>query len=288
MPPPRGDGAGAWLRYLRSIRALKARAAVDFHGSARSVLLTRVSGAPLRVGFDVRVRSRAYTVREARGEFRDGVRVPHTALAWGMRLARHVGAAEPKDVLPAIPVSDAERDAGRAALVAAGVPADALASGRVVGLNPGRPVPVKAWPLERFADVARRVAGAGGRSVVFWGPGEGDGARVIVERANGGAVLAPRFGLRDLPGALSNLTALVTTDSGLKHLAVCTRVPTVTVFGATDPREWHMGGEQDAYLWRGLSCSPCRRLACPFGAPCMDVASEGVVAQLARIAGWVR
>ena len=79
-----------------------------------------------------------------------------------------------------------------------------------------------------------------------------------------------------MPALVSTCRALVTIDSGLKHLAVCVRVPTVTVFGATDPREWHMGGPADAFLWRGLSCSPCRRLECPFGSPCMDVTVDDV------------
>ncbi|HEX5132971.1 MAG TPA: glycosyltransferase family 9 protein [Candidatus Krumholzibacteria bacterium] len=286
MPPPRGEGAGTWMRYLASLRSLRAQAVVDFHGSARSAMLSLVSGAPLRVGFDVRARGHAYTVREPRGEFRDGVRVPHTALEWGTRLARHVGALGAADLPPAFPADAAGRAAAHAQLCAAGIPAAALGAGRVVGLNPGRPVPTKSWSVERFAEIAHRVVAAGGHGVVFWGPGEEAVARAVVERAGSGTALAPRFSLPQLPGALRNLAALVTIDSGLKHLAVCARVPTVTVFGATDPREWHMGGDRDAYLWRGLSCSPCRRLECPFGAPCMDLGTDAVFAALTRILGW--
>jgi heptosyltransferase-2 len=88
-----------------------------------------------------------------------------------------------------------------------------------------------------------------------------------------------------MPGVLSHLRALVTIDSGLKHLAVCARVPTVTVFGATDPREWHLGGTQDVFLWRGLSCSPCRRLECPMGVPCMDISTDQVLAALGAVVG---
>src|SRR5262245_60836221 len=41
--PPRG-GADAWRRYLASIRKLHASSAIDFHGSARSALITLASG----------------------------------------------------------------------------------------------------------------------------------------------------------------------------------------------------------------------------------------------------
>jgi hypothetical protein len=136
----------------------------------------------------------------------------------------------------------------------------------VVGLNPGRPIAVKSWAPSRFSDLARRIAASGRRVLVMWGPGEEETARAIVRDAGSAAVLAPATALADLPGLLVACAALVTIDSGLKHLAVCVRVPTVTLFGATDPREWHMGGDADAFLWRGLSCSPCRRRRVPFGA----------------------
>jgi ADP-heptose:LPS heptosyltransferase len=279
MTPPRGQGSGAWLRFLREVRALRAAAAVDFHGSARSAMITLASGAPRRIGWDVRGRGRAYTVREARGEFRDGVRVPHTALVWNMKLARHVGADAPAALPPELPVSDNDRAAARRKFTAAGVPA-----GRpLVGLNPGRPVPSKSWEPARFVALAERIHHSGGVPVVLWGPGEAETARAIVAATAGNAVLAPAFGVAELPAAVSNLEALVTIDSGLKHVAVCVRTPTVTVFGSTDPREWHMGGTRDAYLWRGLSCSPCRRLDCPFGAPCMDVPEADVFAALASV-----
>jgi ADP-heptose:LPS heptosyltransferase len=274
------------MRFLSRVRALGAAAAVDFHGSARSALITLATGARVRVGFDVRGRGRAYTIREPRGEFENGVRVPHTPLEWGARLVRHVGAAAPSGLLPALVADAGARADGRAKLLAAGVDAEALDNGRVVGLNPGRPVPSKSWPAARFAALARAVVSAGGRAVVLWGPGEEALARSVAADAGPGTTPGPRAALGEMPGVLANLAALVTIDSGLKHLAVCARVPTVSVFGSTDPREWHMGGERDAFLWRGLSCSPCRRPECPFGAPCLDVPAGAVLETLGRVTGW--
>jgi ADP-heptose:LPS heptosyltransferase len=273
--PPRG-GVNAWREYLVSLRRLRATAALDFHGSARSALITLAAGAPTRVGFDVRGRRAAYTIVEPRGEFRDGVRVPHTPIVWGMRLARHAGAVEADPLPPRLVVSDDVRARGSEALAAVGISARDIDTRSVVGLNPGRPVPVKSWATDRFVELARRIAASGRRALVFWGPGEEETARAIVYAAGNAAVLAPASRLADTPGLLVACAGLVTIDSGLKHLAACVRVPTVTVFGATDPREWHMGRDNDAVLWRGLSCSPCRRLECPFGAPCMDVSVDAV------------
>ena len=95
--------------------------------------------------------------------------------------------------------------------------------------------------------LCERLAAGGRRVLVLWGPGEEETARAIVRDAGHAAVLAPPTALVDMPGLLVACAALVTIDSGLKHLAVCVRVPTVTLFGATDPREWHMGGDADAF-----------------------------------------
>jgi ADP-heptose:LPS heptosyltransferase len=284
LVPPRGEGMRSWARFLAEVGSLGAAATLDFHGSARSAMITLASRAPLRVGFDVRVRRRAYTVVEARAEWRDGRRVPYHSIAAGMRLARHVGAGDAEGIPPAIARDETAVARAFARLVDAGVPADAIRAGALIGLNPGRPVPVKAWEPARFAELARRLARAGCAVVVFWGPGEEDAARGIVRQAGPGAVLGPRFALDELPAALANLAGLVTIDSGLKHLAVCARVPTVTLFGSTDPREWHMGTARDRVLWRGLSCSPCRRLECPFGAPCMDIGVESVQREILAVA----
>lgn len=283
LPSPPKQGAAAWMRYVQSLRALRPAGAIDFHGSARSALIARLSGAPVRAGFDVRGRRALYTIVEPRGEFRDGVRVPRTPIVWGMRLARHFGAAEPEPSPPRLPIEADAHAHALASLAQAGVSTREVEAGAVVGLNPGRPIAVKAWAPQRFVELARRIERAGGRALVFWGPGEEETARAIVAEAGNAAVLAPATPLAGMPALLSACRALVTIDSGLKHLAVCTRVPTVTVFGATDPREWHMGSPADAVLWRGLSCSPCRRLDCPFGSPCMDVSVDDVWSALHSI-----
>jgi ADP-heptose:LPS heptosyltransferase len=283
LPAPPRSGAREWGPFLRGVRRLRAPTAVDFHGSARSALIALASGARTRVGFAVRVRRLAYTVVEPRGEFRDGRRVPYTSIESGMRLARHLGADAARPSPPRLRVTDEARERNRSALRAYGVEPAEVDGGVLVGLNPGRPTAVKSWAPDRFAALARRIAAGGRRALVLWGPGEEGTARAIANAAGTAAVVAPPTPLADMPALLDACAALVTVDSGLKHLATCVRVPTVTIFGATDPREWHLGGEADAVLWRGLSCSPCRRLACPFGAPCMDVAVAAVEEALAGV-----
>jgi heptosyltransferase-2 len=231
----------------------------------------------------MRIRRHAYTTVEPRGQFEDGRYVPRSAVASGLSLARHAGVAGARDALPEIPVAAETVARARDAFIHAGVPAGAIDERRLVGINPGRPYPAKEWPARRFVELAREMVARGRHVVVMWGPGEERVASAIATESGQGVTLAPGFGLETLGGALRCLALLVTIDSGLKHLAVCVRVPTVSIFGSTDPREWHMGVEHDRCLWRGLSCSPCRRLTCPFGAPCMDIAPDPVIDEVETV-----
>jgi ADP-heptose:LPS heptosyltransferase len=59
---------------------------------------------------------------------------------------------------------------------------------------------------------------------------------------------------------------VVGNDTGTLHLAAACGVPTVTLFGPTDPRKWNPVTSTAVYL-EGLACRPCYYLgsmpACP-------------------------
>jgi ADP-heptose:LPS heptosyltransferase len=120
-------------------------------------------------------------------------------------------------------------------------PAPQQTSERVIALHPGAGSPHKRWPAERFAALAARVSAAGATPLLLAGEADAEALRETQE------ALAPR-GLtvalaRDLP--VTHLAALlrrcacyVGNDSGISHLAGLVGVPTVALFGPTDPARW--------------------------------------------------
>ena len=190
LPSP-PDHPVEWLRYVRDVRALRPGGVVDFHGNARSALLALASGAKVRAGFDVRGRRYAYTQVEPRAKMVDGRVVPRNSVDSALALARHLGTASAGPGPVQLPVQDDVATRAHNLLAQAGVPARALAEGRVVGINPGRVYPSKEWPRDRFVALARRLVGEGRTVVVMWGPGEEASARSIALQAGEGVVLAP-------------------------------------------------------------------------------------------------
>lgn len=271
--PPHMEGLGGAIRYndyVARLREMDIECVMDFHSNTRSAILSWLSGAPVRIGFDVRGRKMLYTETESRIGVVDGetrARTSHeSAIALARRWIPELDDGSPSRTLD-VPESDL-RD-GRETVLGLGIGPEAVERG-IVGLNAGNPYPAKAWPDTAFVALARELASAGRAVVVLWGPGERERAQRIAEAD--GVFLAPGLALRAVPGFLRALSAVVTIDSGMKHIAVAVGTPTVTLFGPTTPDEWHMGGERDRFLYARLSCSPCRLLHCPFDdpSPCMS------------------
>ena len=155
------------------------------------------------------------------------------------RLLSMVEAAtgRPADWRGALPVGAAARAAAEALLPP---------GRRYVGLAPGSREAVKNWPLERFTDLAGRLAAAGHTPVFLIGPQE----REWLERLRAGApnALFPEAEHPDgLPGVhrlelamalAERLDVAVANDSGIGHLLGAMGTPLVSLFGPTDPARW--------------------------------------------------
>ena len=142
---------------------------------------------------------------------------------------------------PYLFVSDAT-DAKAAALIAGDTPILAIApTAEWVG---------KAWPIERFAEVTRRLlspggAFSGGRLMIL---GEkGDAHEVDPVRST-----APRDLVIDLVGkdpllvfaALKRARLYIGNDTGFSQLAAAAGAPTIALFGPSDDRIWRPWGDQ--------------------------------------------
>jgi heptosyltransferase-2 len=108
----------------------------------------------------------------------------------------------------------------------------------VVALAPGAVGPGKRWESRSYAELARRLTAAGVSVWVLGGPNETPFARDIV--AAGGDAVRDLTGndLRDAIVAFAAVDAAVTNDSGLMHVAAAIGLPTVALFGPTDPQLW--------------------------------------------------
>jgi ADP-heptose:LPS heptosyltransferase len=117
--------------------------------------------------------------------------------------------------------------------------------------------PQKKWPWEHFARLARDLHGQGHEVVLFGSVLERGESRRIREAA--GVPVEDTSGRLDYAGlleAVAGCDLVVGNDTGTLHLAAACGVPTVTLFGPTDPRKWNPLTSTAVYL-EDLPCRPC-------------------------------
>jgi ADP-heptose:LPS heptosyltransferase len=237
---------GAWLRRLRREDY---DCVIDLMGTPQTAIWAWSTGAPVRVGRARRGRGWAYTHRlPARGGTRFAGEVFQDSL--------RVLGENPPPWRPVAPFP--------------GLRWKGASSGRIL-LNPSASWSAKAWPAEHFARAGVLLVDAGYDVAVAWGPGEEAPRDAILEAAGGRIDALPPTNLRELAGEICDSALVITTDSGPKHLAVAQGVPTLTLFGSTDPRGWQPPGTMHRWLANPVECAPCNLRVCPVpGHPCLD------------------
>ena len=158
----------------------------------------------------------------------------------------------------------------------------------LVAFHPGSGSPMKLWPEDRWVELGRMLAARGARIVVTGSANERNSAERIAGAITEGHSLAGRTDLGTLASLFRRCALVVGTDNGPLHLAVAVNVPTLQLFGPTDPAVFGPWGDAARHrlISSGWSSTPCGRLDLepPAGgyAPCMEaiplakVAAESV------------
>ncbi|MDD5583948.1 MAG: glycosyltransferase [Candidatus Omnitrophica bacterium] len=74
--------------------------------------------------------------------------------------------------------------------------------------------------------------------------------------------LCGKIPLQDLPYAIAKLRAFVTPDTATLHLAQSLNVPTIALFGPTDPQRHTVAGQNLYVFYKNLLCSACYEPEC--------------------------
>lgn len=280
VPFERRGGARAWLALHEALARFGATLAVDAQGNLKSAFVTLCSGAPRRVGLarqDWREPLGAHVLTERAPPVRARGGGPH-ALDRMLGLARHLA---PGSVAPRFDagLSQGELAAGRALLAG-----HVGGAGAPVVLQLARAEDVRAWPLDRWARLARGLAASGRTVLVLSGPAEAEEGAQLARELGGLADVhhwVGQRGLRELAAVFAAAAerggCFVGCDSGPLHLAVSAELPVTALCGPQDAARtgpWpHAPGAPHRALGASLPppCAPCLARTCthPDGPVCM-------------------
>ena len=117
----------------------------------------------------------------------------------------------------------------------------------------------KRWPLRHWIKLAQALQA---QAELRWSLGpEEDDLRAWLPAETGVPAL-PKLGLWPLASALRQADRVVSSDTGLLHLAVLLGVPVTALFGPSDPVVAGLPDGAGKVLRTGIDCSPCRERQC--------------------------
>jgi len=256
----------------RRLRAARYDLAIDFHGGPRASLLTWLSGAPARLGYEIAGRSWMYTRTVARPR---------------QLRARH-SVENQWDLLAALDIPPPDRSQFPVEMIV-GAPAVAAVAERLAraGVQPDDPIvllhvsagnPFRRWPIAHFValvdvlvrdDPRRRI-------IITAGPSEHDaadrvmaGARARLQGLADRVLSCGEFSLTELRALADRAVLYIGGDSGPLHIAATTGVPVVGLYGPTLPvrsAPWR----DDRFITESvdageLPCRPCDQRVCAPG-----------------------
>lgn len=108
---------------------------------------------------------------------------------------------------------------------------------RVLAIHPGSGSPDKNWDAKKFAAVAD-WASERCRVLLISGPARDGVEEVRTSLKKARALVVDNLPLIHLAAVLKTTTAYLGNDSGISHLAASLGLPTVALFGPTDPALW--------------------------------------------------
>jgi ADP-heptose:LPS heptosyltransferase len=232
-----GAVVGEAARFVAGLRRERYHVAVDLQGNLKGGVLSRLSGAPRRIGLAPGLG------KEGNHRFQtEWVSLPDEPVH---RVERVLALLGPVGVngaagTPRVPTTPEDRRLAEEILEERG-----LERGGFAVLHPGTSKfgEYKRWEAERF--------------------GELELADRVVRASAGAASRAPRTpGFPSVAAVCRAAGLFVAADTGALHLAALVGAPTVGLFGPKDPRVYAPWGPRTTVVHKGVDCSPCPTRTC--------------------------
>ena len=272
----------AWWRsvgpFLRAVRSRRFDLVLDLQRHLKSGLISRWSGAPVRVGFHPR------DAKELNWLFNNRHIPP--AADGESKLSHYLKFAELLGIEP-YPVewnfSLQPEEEGRVEQMVGGIGAPFAV------FCVGARWESKRWRADETAKAAAEIQRLYGLQIVLLG-GEGDVpfAREVQRSAAARFIdWTGRTTLREAIGVLSRAEVAVGPDSGLMHLSAAVGTPVVSLWGPTDPARTGPFRYERLVVQGRAACAPCYLRRCPIGSVCMrSITSESVAAKVGDALSW--
>ena len=264
------------LRFVKEIRRERFDLVVDLTDGDRGALMSFLSGAPIRIGFN--------SNREIRGRLYTKIVHPSQPrlhnVEYQLEALKALGLSIETKRLE-LPWSEKEET-----FVDNWVTKHHLRNRPFVTIHSGARWWFKQWPLDRFSALAKKLKKQFDlESVFLGGDKELKELKEIQDNLKGQFIAASQLTLLQMAALIRRSKIFIGNDNGPMHVAAAVGTPVVALFGSSDPKIWGPWGEGHCVVYKGVSCSPCAHKGCDMGElNCMQqISVSDVLDQLEKI-----
>lgn len=251
--PVKAWRSGEWHAFRRSLQHSRYDAVIDAQGLLKSAWLTRYPHAPVH-GLDAR------SARESLASFFYSRR---HRVARGEHAVQRVRKLFALSLGYTVPDTPGSYGLDRHRMLAGSRTGSSDNAPYLVFLH-GTTWETKHWPEMYWRTLVELATGAGWRIRLPWGnAAERERAERLAEGLPQVTVLPP-LTLTDIAAHLARATACVAVDTGLGHLAAALDVPTLSLFGPTNPGFTGAWGPAQQHLRSDFACAPCLKKRCAY------------------------
>jgi len=245
----------AW-QVIREIRRHRFDLALVLHRTPWAGVLTALGGVPIRIGFDWE-----------KGGFAHTHRIPFRAEAH--EIDRYLDCLQPLGIYaqrkePELQPPPAVEKAAAAFLNQHGYNKESgplIAVFPAGGVNPGTVMTTKRWSLAGYQSLCQQLINLYHARILLVGNQDDIkiGDQLVADQPWGASVIRSegKTSLLLLAALLRQCTLFIGGDSGPLHMADAVGIPTVSLFGPTDPKLLAPRGQQHRVINKLLPCSPC-------------------------------
>lgn len=251
-------------KMTRSLRRAFFDLVVLFTNSFESALCVHGAGIPLRVGY--KADGRGFLLTHALRRRPE----PIHQIQEYLHLCRYLGKAEVTEA-PQVRISPSDQRWAGDFIRSIGLFPDCL----LVGFCPGAAYgPAKMWLGGRLIELARRLAEAySARFLILGGKNDLEPCSTVADGIGPNAIdLCGKTTIRELAALLGRCALVIANDSGPLHLAAAIGIPTIGIFGPTDPQR-SAPPANCTVISKSVQCSPCYKRECPTDLLCMTSVS---------------
>jgi heptosyltransferase II len=245
--------------FLKSIRKCRFDLVVTsfLDQSFKIALLSKLSGAAYRAGFDHALYGRLYSHRVAVSE-------PKHEIEYNLDLLRSLGIKirRAQEKQPFVYTTAMDEELANDFFLKSHFSRKDI----LVGVHPGSGLvsgTAKRWPKEKYAKLCDQLMDIPRvKVIIFGGPEERYAAEEMARFMRKQPVIAAgEMSIKTTSCLIKRCQLFIANDSGLMHIATAVKTPVIAIFGPTLWWKNYPWGKNNLVIRKNLSCAPCYNYA---------------------------